>query len=95
MDRAKRVVGYLSKMKEGGIRYRTDLPDYSEVVTPTYDWTNTVYGEITEIVPKDIPVPLGKPIILTHYFDANLYHDKVTGRSVTGILHVINRTPID
>ena len=27
--------------------------------------------------------------------DANLYHDLVTGRSVTGILHLINQTPID
>jgi hypothetical protein len=34
--------------------------------------------------------------MLTHYFDAsNLYHDMLTGRSVTGILHLINKTPID
>ena len=29
------------------------------------------------------------------YVDANLYHDWTTGRSVTGILHLINQTPID
>jgi histone deacetylase 1/2 len=27
--------------------------------------------------------------------DANLYHDLTTGRSVTGILHLINGTPFD
>ena len=27
--------------------------------------------------------------------DANLYHDQLTGRSVTGIIHLINQTPID
>jgi hypothetical protein len=27
--------------------------------------------------------------------DANLYHDLVTGRSVTGLLHFLNKTPID
>jgi len=32
---------------------------------------------------------------LTHYVDANLYHDMITGRSVTGILHLVNKTPID
>jgi hypothetical protein len=32
---------------------------------------------------------------LTHYVDANLYHDMITGRSVTGILHLANKTPID
>ena len=32
---------------------------------------------------------------LTTYVDANLYHDMITGRSVTGIIHLINGTPFD
>lgn len=32
---------------------------------------------------------------LTTYVDANLYHDLITGRSVTGILHLINKTPLE
>jgi hypothetical protein len=43
----------------------------------------------------DIPEPKGKYIILSHYFDANLYHDMDTGRSVTAILHFLNQTPMD
>ena len=31
----------------------------------------------------------------TTYEDANLYHDLTTGRAVTGILHLLNGTPID
>ena len=42
-----------------------------------------------------MPTPLGKHVTLTHFFDANLYHDILTGRSVTGILHLLNKTPID
>jgi hypothetical protein len=35
-------------------------------------------------------------VTLTHYVDANLCHDLIsTGRSVTGILHLVNKTPID
>ena len=30
--------------------------------------------------------------MLTTYKDANLYHDLTTGRSVTGILHYLNKT---
>jgi hypothetical protein len=30
-----------------------------------------------------------------HYVDANLFHGLITGRSVTGILHLVNKTPID
>jgi hypothetical protein len=32
---------------------------------------------------------------MTSFFDANLYHDLITGKSVTGILHMFNKTPID
>ena len=46
-------------------------------------------------MPDDIPPPLGNPVTLTSYTDANLYHDIITGRSVTGILHLINKTPFD
>lgn len=95
LDRAKRVVGYLSKMKEGGIRYRTEIPDYSMLQEPNYDWTTSVYGEVYELVPRDVQKALGKLLIFTHYFDANLFHDKVNGRVVTGIWHMINKTPID
>ena len=82
-------------MKHASIRFRTGLPDYSDVTEPVYDWADSVYGNPTEIVPHDAPEPLGKPVILTHYVDANLYHCMLTGRSVTGILHLINGTPID
>ena len=42
----------------------------------------------------DAPEPLGNPVTLTHYLDANLYHDMLTGRSVTAILHMMNQTPL-
>ena len=32
---------------------------------------------------------------LTSFVDANLMHDVITGRSVTGVLHFLNKTPID
>ena len=43
----------------------------------------------------DAPPPLGNHVTMTHYVDANLMHDVITGRSVTGILHLANKTPID
>jgi hypothetical protein len=45
--------------------------------------------------PTTLLFPLGKYVTLTHYVDANLFHDVITGRSVTGILHLVNKTPID
>jgi hypothetical protein len=95
LDRAKRVCSYLSKMKHGVIRFRTGIPDYSDLETIEYDWAKSVYGDINESIPHNVPEALGKPIVLTHYVDANLMHCLLTGRSVTGILHVFNQCPID
>jgi hypothetical protein len=82
-------------MKEARIRVLTNEPDYSDYQDLEYDWSSSVYGDVKEIIPTDIPEPKGKYVTLSHYFDANLYHDMVTGRSVTAILHFLNQTPMD
>ena len=46
-------------------------------------------------MPEDAPLPFGKQVTLTHYVDANLFHDALSGRFVTGILHMMNATPFD
>ena len=95
LERVKRIYGYLASHEKGAIRVRTDIPDYSELPDITYEWMYTVYGDVREGIPKDIPKPAGNKIVLTTYVDANLYHDYITGRAVTGILHLVNQTPID
>ena len=95
LDRIKRVAGYLLKMKNGFVRVRTELPDYSDMPPAKHDWTHTVYGDVKEAIPKDLPRAMGKPVITTTHVDANLYHDYVTGRSVTGALHFLNKTPTE
>ena len=95
LDRLKRVYGYVRKNKEGAIRMRTGIPDYSSIEHVQFDWMQSVYGNVVEEVPYDMPKALGKSVVTTTYVDANLYHDLLTGRSVTGVLHLINQTPID
>jgi hypothetical protein len=95
LDRAKRVIGYLVQMQKGLIRIRTELPEYSDLPDPRHKWDQSIYQGAEELVPSDAPEPLGKVVICTSYVDANLYHDLITGRSVTGILHFFNQTPID
>ena len=95
LERAKRVYGYLAQFKHATIRFRTHEPDYSSIPEQHYDWKTSVYGDLEEKTPHDAPVPLGKKVRITHYLDANLYHDMITGRSVTGILDYVNATPLD
>ncbi len=82
-------------MKPGVIHIHVSEPDYSALPDQNFDWMHTVYGELSEILPSDAPEPLGEYVTLTHYVDANLMHDITTGKSVTGILHLLNQTPID
>jgi len=91
----KRICRYLYKLKDAAICIRIGEPDYSDLIKEEYDWVSTVYGDISEILLKDAPVPLSNFIMLSHYVDANLYHNILMGRSVTGILHYLNKMPID
>ena len=94
LDRVRRICGYLARMKHATIKFRTHEPDYSDLPPNDYNWLHT-YGNVKELVPDDAPEPLGKKVVLTHYVDANLFHDALTGRSVTGILHMVNATPVE
>ena len=95
LDRCKRIYGYLSKMRNAVVRVRTEEPDYSAIPKKLYDWEQSVYAGAEEVIPDDAPKPLGKPVVMTTFVDANLYHDLVNGKSVTGILHLFNKTVID
>ena len=43
----------------------------------------------------NMPEAKGSEVMITMFADANLYHDRVTRRSVTGLLLMLNGTPID
>ena len=81
-------------MKHPTLRIRTHEPDYSDLPSKEHEWS-LVYGEIQELLPEGVPPPLEEQVTLTHYVDANLFHDALSGRSVTSILHMMNATPID
>jgi Reverse transcriptase (RNA-dependent DNA polymerase) len=95
LERLKRIYGYLRKFDSAAIRVRTAKPDFTGLPEQDFDWCNTVYGKVEELTPKDLPEPLGKSVVTVTYKDANLYHDLLTGRSVTGILHFCNQTLVD
>ena len=90
LERAKRVYGYLSKFRDATLRFRTGEPDYSELPEQEFDWMHAVYGNVEELIPHDMLKPLGKLVHMTHFLDANLMHDLLTG-----ILTLLNQTPTD
>jgi len=95
LDRVKHVIGCLSKFKHGVICIRTDKPDYSNIPKKEYDWFYTCYAGAREGIPEECPTPRGNSVVTTTYVDANLFHDVISRRSVTAVVHLLNMTPID
>jgi Reverse transcriptase (RNA-dependent DNA polymerase) len=91
LNRLKRIYGYL----RAAIRINTAPLDVSHLQDVEYDWEYSVYGNVKEQIPADLPKALGNHVMLTHYVDANLFHDLITGRAVTGVLHFMNQTPVE
>ena len=50
---------------------------------PQYNWMHSVYGKVQEDIPEDAPIAKGKLVRTT------------TGKSATGILRLLNQTPVD
>jgi len=86
------------------IRYLSIRPDRRLLMSPkripytkeildsfnhTADWTE-FYGEMKEEDPDRMPTPLGQPVKITTYLDANHANNVVTRRSQTGILIFVN-----
>ena len=57
------------------------------------DWSE-YYPDAFEELPTHCPMPFGDPVQLTAYVDADHARNTVTRRSVTGIILLINNTPI-
>ena len=95
MDRLKRIYAYVTRTKDYAARFRTDKPGYSFLPEQDFDWTYSAYGDVHKILPDDMPEPLGKAVVTTTTMDANLNHHLATGKSLTGCLHVVNKTPVD
>ena len=54
-----------------------------------------MYRKHEEYFAKNIPEPLGKRIVLAHYFDASLIHGILSRKAVTGLCMFYNKTPVD
>jgi hypothetical protein len=95
LEQLKQMYGYLKKFSSAAIRVKISKPNFDELPEQNFDWCYSVYGSVEELIPKDAPPPLGNKVITVTYTDAILYHDILTGRSVTVILHLYNQTLID
>ena len=55
----------------------------------------SIYGRPEEEIDPRAPVPKGKVVRTTSFADVNLMHDLVAGRSASGMMEMLNKTPVD
>ena len=90
----QRVFGYLDSHPTGRVIIDPSYFDRSKfTITQDESWTE-MYPDACEDLPTNVPEAKGKEARITVFVDADHARDKVTRRSVTGILILLNNTPI-
>lgn len=94
LRRAIKIFGYLKKYPKKGFYIDPREPilnvEYEEL---TADFGNQ-YADFVEDYDNKLPSPLMKELPVTIFVDSNHGHDKVTGKSITGLIVFVGRTPI-
>jgi Reverse transcriptase (RNA-dependent DNA polymerase) len=87
------IVHYLKKNPFKRIVFdpRT-VPVDENIFNDVADWTE-FYGNVVEENPPGMPEPLGNPVTITCFVDANHATNQVTRRSHTGVMIFLNRAP--
>ncbi len=94
LERLARIFGYLRNFKDLAIKFKTEMPNYGEIKEVDYDW-EYVYGKVKEELPEKMPEAKGRSVVVSAFADASLYSCQVTGRAMTGILMMLNKTLIE
>ena len=91
----QKVFGYLRTMSKGKILIDSQVAPIRDtaVITRGQSW-DEFYPDAVENTPDDMLEPKGKMCTLTCYVDADHARDQLTRRSVTGIILLLNNTPI-
>jgi hypothetical protein len=87
------IFAYLMKHEKSRIIFDASEPIVDTNLFIEQDWTE-FYGDVEEELPPRMPEPLGIPVNISVFVDANHAGNIVTRRSHTGILIYIQNTPI-
>ena len=93
LSKIQHLSGYLNNHTSTSIKLNTKMPVYDNFNTIEGNWGNLYTGE-----PEDLPCSctptMGKPVLISSFLYYNPMDDLTTGISHTGIIHLLNKTPI-
>ena len=87
------MFAYLKLHQNSRIVMDLTYPDIDEDKFQKKDW-KSFYGEMKEALPPDVPKSLGKEFFIRAFVDADFSRDKISRRSRTGFLVMLNGDPV-
>jgi hypothetical protein len=87
------LFAYLHKHDKSSIIFDPSDPIFDPTAFIEQDWSE-FYGDVKEEMPPKMPEPLGSPVTISVFVDANHAGNIVTCQSHTGILIYLQNTPI-
>ena len=76
------------------IAFDPTYPDVDYSKFDRSDYWASLYGDVQEEIPIDMPEPLGKEIFMRCFVDADHAGDRLTRRSRTGYIVYLNMAPV-
>jgi hypothetical protein len=93
LDAVLDIFAYLKQHPQAAILFDESEPNIDERRFKKVDWSD-IYGPVQEELPPGMPIPLGNPVSIHCFVDADHAGNLATRRSHTGIIIFINMSPI-
>ena len=93
LEQVFHVFANLKKYDSSTMVFDDTEPDFDERRFKSCDWSE-YYPDAAEAIPKDMPKPRGRAVIMSCFVDADHAGCRVTRRSHTGVIIFVNRAPI-
>ena len=87
------IFAYLKRHHNSRLVMDPTYPTIDEDAFERKDWTS-FYGDVKEEIPPNMPTPLGQELLIRAYVDADFAGEKLTRRSRTGFVIMLNNSPI-
>jgi hypothetical protein len=93
LDAVLDIFAYLKQHPQAAILFDESEPNIDERRFKKVDWSD-IYGVVQEELPPGMPIPLGTPVSMHCFVDADHAGNLATRRSHTGIIIFLNMSPI-
>ena len=94
LDQVLHIFGYLKKHHSSEMVLDPTEPDINMSHFEKQDWSQTIYGKLTEAINPNAPLACGRRMCMTILVNSDHAGESLTHRSRTGYLIFLNESPI-